>query len=198
MHTSSDFLGRVSLVVTFRGVVNYFQNLLLSNLILSVECPHNWFNACLGDLAFIFSEAASNNLLPQAYNKSERHRITDTASYLYRKVELVWLNFCPRFFQCRRTILWTRGHRKNKMRIYFIAAGQSFGHAATNWHSKSYYSCIQKSERFKVVFHLSLSRPLSEIEGGITLAFRYCIFVNSHAMHQKLYATFATIGDCME
>ena len=32
---------------------------------------------------------------------------------------------------------------KNKMRIYFSAAGQSFGHAATNWHSKSYYRHVQ-------------------------------------------------------
>ena len=64
-----------------------------------------------------------------ATNRGERQRIADTASYLYTKVELLGRNSSPR----------TPNLGKNKMRIYFSAAGQSFGHAATNWHSKSYY-----------------------------------------------------------
>ena len=65
-----------------------------------------------------FSEAATNKLLPQALNRGERHRIADTASYLYTKVELLGRNSSPR----------TPNLGKNKMRIYFSAAGQSFGH----------------------------------------------------------------------
>ena len=76
-----------------------------------------------------FSEAATNKLLPQASNRGERPRIVDTACYLHTKVELLGRTSSPR----------TPYSGKNKMGIYLSTAGQSFGHAATNWHSKSYY-----------------------------------------------------------
>ena len=48
----------------------------------------------------------------------------ETASYLYTKVEFLGRNASPR----------TPNLGKNKMRIYFSGAVQSFGHAATNWY----------------------------------------------------------------
>ena len=74
-------------------------------------------------------KADTNKILSKALSRNERHRVADTASYLYTKVELLGRHSSPR----------TPNLGKNKMRIYFSAAGQSFGHAATNWHSKSYY-----------------------------------------------------------
>ena len=43
-----------------------------------------------------FSEAATNKLLPQDYDRDERRRITDTVSYLYTKVELLGRNSSTR------------------------------------------------------------------------------------------------------
>jgi len=49
-----------------------------------------------GTQGFYFSEAATKKLLPQAKDTGERHRIVDTASYLYREGQQLQRKFCPR------------------------------------------------------------------------------------------------------
>ena len=71
------------------------------------------------------SKAANNKLLPQNLNRWKRLCVVNTPCYPYAKP----------LHQSLRTLY----SGKYKMRIYLITAGQSFGHAATNWHSESYY-----------------------------------------------------------
>ena len=74
------------------------------------------------------------------------------------------------------------------MRIYFSAAGQSFGHAATNWHSKSYYRHVQVticflclySFEFQFLWYFIVNDDVYEL-----LTTKPCIKIEEKAPHPR-------------